>query len=357
MKNHAWDGLSTRQPYDRGQEMRPNLRQIAEALGISVTTVSRALKDGPEVHPATIERVKQAAREVGYTPNFHGQALRTGRTYTITLILPLETREHLSDLAKVPLIEGMTTAAQERGYSLLVLSTTPEEDPLLSLQRLIQSGATDGVVITRIKAHDPRLEYLRLAKIPFVAFGRAGGRSDYSYVDIDNEGMGRKAVEYLAGKGRRRIALGLLSRDDQSSAMRLSGYRAGLISAGIAFDEKLVGYNEFTLADSERFAASVLGLEDPPDAFICANELGLLGTVSALRERGLVPGKDILLIARDTTGMYRFLSIPIFAHVVDMSNVGSSIVDALIKRVETPEGDPIAQVVEGEFRHYPGPAK
>lgn len=111
---------------------RPNLRQIANSLGLSVTTVSRALKEGPEVHPRTRARVQKAAAKAGYAPNIHGLALRTGRTRTIAAILPLETRAYVADLAKVPLIEGMTLAASENGYALSIFSTGPEEDQLWS---------------------------------------------------------------------------------------------------------------------------------------------------------------------------------------------------------------------------------
>ncbi|MBZ9822224.1 LacI family DNA-binding transcriptional regulator [Mesorhizobium sp. CA4] len=114
-----------------------------------MTTVSRALKEGPEVHPRTRARVQKAAAKAGYTPNIHGLALRTGRTRTIAAILPLETRAYVADLAKVPLIEGMTLAASENGYALSIFSTGPEEDQLWSLQRLVQSGISDGIIITR----------------------------------------------------------------------------------------------------------------------------------------------------------------------------------------------------------------
>ena len=119
-----------------------NLSQIARHLGLSVTTVSRALKDGPEVHPETRTRVQAAAAEFGYVPNLAGRALRTGRTGNLTAILPLETQGSLSDIAKLPLIEGMTVAAQRAGYALSVASTTPEEDARSGLLRVLNAGAT-----------------------------------------------------------------------------------------------------------------------------------------------------------------------------------------------------------------------
>lgn len=332
---------------DRG---RPNLRQIADRLGLSVTTVSRALKDGPEVHPKTIARVKEAAAAAGYAPNFHGQALRTGRTHTIALILPLETRAYLADLAKVPLIEGMTLAAQENGYALSVYSTSPEEDRLKSLERLIQSGSSDGIIITRMTAQDSRIAFLRQRGIPFVTFGRSADPEGYAHVDIDNEAMGFEATGRLIAAGHSRIALQLLSRDDHSSALRLRGYLRALEQAGLPPDPALVGYDDFTMADSESFFERMLDLAPPPTGLICANELGLLGALSALRKRNLHPGRDVGIVARDNTDICRYLALPVLAHFVDMAEVGRLIVTALLQQIAAPEAPPAQILVQGEFR-------
>lgn len=126
-----------------------------------MTTVSRALKDGPEVLPSTNARVKEAAKRVGYVPNHNAQALKTGKTRTLAAVLPMETRDYLSDLAKLPLIEGMTLAARDAGYSLSVYSTTPDDDPLEGLRRIIRARGADGLIITRMLSDDPRVKLLR----------------------------------------------------------------------------------------------------------------------------------------------------------------------------------------------------
>jgi LacI family transcriptional regulator len=161
---------------DMAATRRPNLRQIAIALDLSVTTVSRALKDGPEVHPDTITRVKAAAQSAGYVPNLHGRALRTGQTRTLTAILPMETRDYLSDISKLPLIEGMTLAARETDYSLTIFSATPDEDPQDNLAKVLHSGIADGVVITRMLAADPRIAFLRRHTVHHVRAQRRRAR-------------------------------------------------------------------------------------------------------------------------------------------------------------------------------------
>lgn len=333
---------------------RPNLRQIANSLGLSVTTVSRALKDGPEVNPRTRARVQKAAAKAGYAPNIHGLALRTGRTRTIAAILPLETRAYVADLAKVPLIEGMTLAASENGYALSIFSTGPEEDQLWSLQRLVQSGISDGIIITRMAAKDPRIAFLKERSIPFVAFGRSATKPDYAYIDVDNEGMVRDAATKLIAQKHRRIALQLLTRDDESCEQRLRGYRQALAKAKLPFDPALVGHEEFTMAASESFFESVLDLPIPATALMCSSELGLLGAISALRKRGLVPGRDVGLFVRDNTRLSKYLAVPLLTHFVDLAEAGRLAVDALLRQIEDP-GSPLTQIVmSGHFERYRG---
>lgn len=330
---------------------RPNLRQIATELGLSVTTVSRALKDGPEVRPDTIQRVKAAAAAAGYMPNLHGRALRTGLTRTLTAILPMETRDYLSDIAKLPLIEGMTLAAREKGYSLSVYSTTPEEDPQENLSRVIQTGGADGIIITRMVSEDPRIPFLLDRGIPFITFGRSGSAHDYAFVDVDNEGIAFEATRLLLDKGCRRIALQLLTREDQSSAARLSGYHKAMIEAGLLVDPHLVGHEDFTMEASEGWIARLLDLPDPPTGLICANELGLLGALGATRRKGLVVDRDFHIVVRDNTHMCRYLSVPLVAHAVDMVAVGRSLVMGLIGQIEQPDVGPLQLLVNGKLEY------
>ncbi|CUX70473.1 MULTISPECIES: LacI family DNA-binding transcriptional regulator [Agrobacterium] len=331
---------------------RANLKKIASELGLSVTTVSRALKDGPEVHPKTIARVKIAANAAGYVPNLHGRALRTGQTRTLSAILPLETRDYLSDLAKLPLIEGMTLAAQESGYSLSISSTTPDDDPYENLKRVIQAGSADGIIITRMVANDPRPPFLLERHIPFVAFGRSGSHLNYAYVDIDNEKIAYEAVQMLVAEGCRSIALQLLTLEDQYSAMRMAGYSRAMAEAGLEIDPRLIGYQEFTMAASERWVGKLLDLPDPMSGLICANELGLLGALSALRQRNLVPGRDVRIVVRDNTQICRYLSVPLIAHSVDMVAVGRNLVESLIHQIERPEMPPQQLVMFGELQRF-----
>ncbi|MER8959222.1 LacI family DNA-binding transcriptional regulator [Mesorhizobium sp. M0701] len=326
-----------------------NLKQIAAELSLSVTTVSRALKDGPEVQPSTIARVKEAAKRVGYLPNHHGRALKTGRTQTLTAVLPMETRDHLSDLLKLPLIEGMTLAARQAGYSLSIYSTTPDDDPVESVQRQLQAHSADGLIITRLVSADPRVKLLLDKRMPFVAFGRTDLDIAYPYVDVDNEQIAYEATRRLMDKGCRRIALQLLVPEDQTSAMRLSGYGRAMAEAGIPIDQSLIGHGMFTMESSAGWFDRLLASSDPPTGLACANELGLLGALHALGKRGLTPGRDVHIVTRDSTRLARFLPAKIGVHSVDMAGVGRKLIEVLESRIINPLGPVETVLVQGRF--------
>ncbi|WP_027167779.1 LacI family DNA-binding transcriptional regulator [Mesorhizobium sp. WSM3224] len=326
-----------------------NLKQIAAELSLSVTTVSRALKDGPEVHPLTTARVKEVAKRVGYVPNHHGRALKTGRTLTLTAVLPMETRDYLSDLAKLPLVEGMTLAARRAGYSLSIYSTTPDDDPVESVQRLLQAHSADGLIITRLVSGDPRVKLLLDELIPFVAFGKTDLDTAYPYVDIDNEQIAYEATRWLMDKGCRRIALQLLVPEDQASTMRLAGYGRAMAEAGIPIDQSLIGHGMFTMESSAAWFDRLLGSPNPPTGLACANELGLLGALHVLGKRGLAPGSDVHIVTRDSTRLARFLPAKIGVHSVDMAGIGRTLVEVLERRIANPLGPVETILFNGEF--------
>ncbi|AZO74371.1 MAG: LacI family DNA-binding transcriptional regulator [Mesorhizobium sp.] len=326
-----------------------NLKQIAAELSLSVTTVSRALKDGPEVHPSTVARVKEVANRVGYVPDHHGRALKTGRTMTLTAVLPMETSDYLSDLAKLPLIEGMTLAARQTGYSLSIYSTTPDDDPVESMRRLLQARSADGLIITRMVSGDPRIKLLLDQGIPFVTFGRTDVDAAYPYVDIDNEQIAYDATRRLMGKGCRRIALQLLVAKDQASAARLKGYQRAMAEAGLPIDQSLIGHGTFTMESSAAWFDRLLASSDPPTGLACANELGLLGALHALGRRGLEPGRDVHIVTRDNTRLSRFLPANIGVHSVDMAAVGHKLIELLEDRIANPLGSVATVLFEGEF--------
>ena len=148
-----------------------SLKEIAQELGLSLTTVSRALNGYSDVSGKTRELVVAAAKARGYRPNPSALRLATGRTNAIGVVYPLTTND-ISDPLFLDVVGGMTTRLDKAGFDLLIISAMPGEE-MRPYVRMIEGRRVDALIVARTLMHDPRLEYLSERGYPFVAYGRS----------------------------------------------------------------------------------------------------------------------------------------------------------------------------------------
>ena len=172
------------------------IRQLAEELQLSIGTVSRALNDRPDVNPETRARVKAAAARLGYVPNQSGRSLRSGRTGIVAVVIPTQGTPS-ADSGLFNVLEGVRRTLLRHSLDLILLFRGPDEDPLESLQRIVQRRIADAVIVSQTTADDPRLAYLNAAGIDYVAFGRSEGVPDCPFVDFDFETIYGSVVDMV----------------------------------------------------------------------------------------------------------------------------------------------------------------
>jgi len=326
----------------------PGLRDLARQLDLSVTTVSRALKDGDDVKPETIARVKEAARRSGYVPNLHGLSLRTGKTHTICAILPMVTTGQLGDIGKMPLVEGMTAALDASNYSLTMLSTLPNADPMEAVRQAVEGRQCDGLVITRMHAQDQRAKYLLERDFPFVAFGQTELFTPIPYLDVDNDDFAYRATRRLIERGHRRIVLQTPPLEYVYAARRVLGYRRALAEAGLPYDAGLVSIGDLGIDESRTAAANFLSLGEPPTAFICATEICALGTLAGLKAVGRRAGRDVTVVSRDSTAMTAHFDPPLTSYLVSMEHIGQRLIEMLLARINGADAATLQEIVKVE---------
>lgn len=183
---------------------RPTLRTIAFMTGLGVTTVSRALKDAPEIGLDTRKRVQMVARQVGYRPNRAGVRLRTGKTNVVSLIL--DTQEQLGGFVS-DIIYGISEALVDTPYHLIVTPYSRNNDPMEPVRYVVETGSADGIIISRTQPNDPRVHYMTERGFPFATHGRTSGGVEHPFHDFDNHAFASIAVQRLIRAGRRRLAL------------------------------------------------------------------------------------------------------------------------------------------------------
>ncbi len=281
-----------------------NLKELSALLGLSQTTVSRALNDYPEVSEATRRRVKEAARANNYTPNTRAKGLATGRSMAIGHVIPISTRHEIVNPIFADFIAGAGEIYTAGNYDML-LSVVPDVDEERTYRTLAARGSVDGVILHGPHADDRRIPLLRELGLPFVVHGRAGHEEDsYSWVDVNNTRAFRRATDFLLDLGHRRIALvnGLESMD--FARRRRAGYEAALKARGITPDPALMRSEEMTEDYGWRAARDMLADENPPTAFAVSSMLTAIGVRRAIGDAGLEMGRDVSVVIHDDVLSY-----------------------------------------------------
>jgi DNA-binding LacI/PurR family transcriptional regulator len=303
------------------------IRQLANELGLSIGTVSRALNDRPDVSPETRERVKAAALRAGYVPNQSGRSLRSGRTGIVAAVIPTAGFVASVDSGLFKVLEGARRTLLRQALDLIVLFRGPDEDPLANLQRIVQRRIVDAVIISQTTPADPRLAYLKAAGVDFVAFGRSAAVEGYPYVDFDFEAAGAEAARVFAAGGHRRLALALSQNplnyeDVLTAAFRAAADRLGLEPVRV-----------FRTRESRLEPAARAILADPaaaPTAVLASHESIAAGLYADLAATGLRIGEQVSVVSIFPTIDTRTLT-PELAHFdADLDAVGIALAERLI---------------------------
>ncbi|KPQ13174.1 MAG: LacI family transcriptional regulator [Rhodobacteraceae bacterium HLUCCO18] len=215
-----------------------NLRELAESLGLSQTTVSRALNGYPEVREQTRARVLAAARAANYTPNTRARRLATGRAMTIGHVIPLSGRTEMVNPIFADFLAGAGEVYAREGYDML-LSVVGADGAEDAYRQMAANGSVDGVMVQGPQIDDPRIPLLQELGLPFIVHGRTNAASDYSWLDVANIRAFRRATEFLLDFGHRRIALINGQENFDFAARRRAGYEEAFAARGIATDPAL----------------------------------------------------------------------------------------------------------------------
>ncbi|KQN69822.1 substrate-binding domain-containing protein [Devosia sp. BK] len=277
------------------------LKELAEHLGLSQTTVSRALNGYPEVKEATRLRVSEAALELGYRPNASALRLATGRASAVGMVLrgADELGPHMSEF-----LSGLGGRMATQDIDIVVTTVASQQEELAAYRRLAASQRVDAMILHSPTLNDERAELLMDLKIPFVLHGRTNATRPVAWLDIDNTGGLERATSHLLDLGHRRIALLNGVKGRTFAEHRELGYMAALSARGVAFDPALMGNTAFTDEVAFRMAQSMLELRPRPTAFLAGSMMTALGVFRAIRQAGMTLGTDVSMIAHDDVFPY-----------------------------------------------------
>jgi LacI family transcriptional regulator len=290
--------------------MPVTLKDIAERVGKSVPTVSRALGNYADISPETRAEVQRVAQELGYAPSATALNLRKQRTGTISLIMPTHGQVRFSDPFFSEFLNGIVETATAHEVELLI-SASQEEDTNTAYLKQIRSRRTDGFIVVRTQRHDSRIKLLLDHDMPVVAYGRTADVGNLCFVDEDGTHGIRQIVDHLAALGHRRIAYVSEPTSFMKAFHRMDGYYQGLYANQLPVEPALFVQANFRQHSGRQSAAKLFDLPELPTAIVAANDLLALGVMHEAQSRGLEVGRDVSITGFDDIQLAEFAHPPL----------------------------------------------
>ncbi len=317
-----------------------NLKELSAKLGLSQTTISRALNGYPEVSEATRRRVIEAADTYNYRPSTKAKALATGRSMAIGHVIPVSTTHEIVNPIFSDFIAGAGEIYAANGYDLL-MSVVSDDEEAKAYRDLAAKASVDGVIIHSPRRHEPRISLLQETGLPFVVHGRASEEeSDYCWVDVNNRRAFHRAAEFLMDLGHRRIALVNGNEEMDFAARRRDGYVHALEERDLPVDESLMRSDDMTEVYGYTAARNLLASSDRPTAFLVSSIITSIGVRRAAEEAGLKLGRDVSLITYDDELSYlgNGGDEPIFTALrSSVREAGRRSAEMLLERINDPD--------------------
>lgn len=320
------------------------IKEIAELAGVSKATVSRVLNAKQGVHPETREKVEQVIKAHAYTPNLVAQGLSLKRTRNIGLVVAHTASRLSSHLFFLEFLRGISSFLNEKGFRLVLATANSEEDYEDSCRNMAQDGVVDGVILLGIRSNDVRLQHFLDAGVPCITVGRPIGYPEVDYVDSDNEGGTRTAVEYLLQLGYEKVLFVNGPQDHVASIAREQGYKAALRGHSLPIDKRYIIHGDFSFESG--YAAvrdgTVTNLEF--SAVFAASDLAAMGAITALKESGIQAGKDASVIGFDDIPYASFFDPPLTTVHQPICEMGEEAGRLLLLRLDGDVQGPLTKV-------------
>lgn len=298
---------------------------LAKDLGLSVSTVSRALNGYPDVAEATRERVAERAQALGYKPHPGARRLKSGKSGAVGVVLPATPQGgQFIDAMYSSLLGGTASVLEANGYSLMATShgecTSAQE--ISVYENFIRSGWFDAFVIVRTRLDDPRIALAQQHKVPFVTYGRCLSASQYAWVDTDNERAFYMAAQRQISFGHRRIALLNGPAEYTFAQLRQTGYERALREARLPLYPEWIMHGPVTENSGFAMATQLLAQADRPTALLCATDSVAIGAMAACRAAGLRVGRDVSIMGYGNSDAGGYANPPLTTIAHDVHDNG-----------------------------------
>ena len=315
----------------------PTIRDIANASGVSVATVSYVLNNGPRpVHPETRERVREQMDLLGYHPNAIARSLFTGRTNTVGVVLYTYGVSNPVASPYFTLILGgiLESASLLRKSTMLMLEPITEEST--QHMNMYCDGRSDGLLFIAPPETSKIVKAMSTRKLPYILVSDSYADSNVATIDINNADAAKKMVQHIIGRGHKRVAIFNGDHRLDSAASRNTGYKEALHDAGLEYDPSLDIKGYYTEISGHESGLTLLKLpqSERPTAIFCCNDQIALGALRAARELNLRVPQDISIAGFDDIPNAAESNPPLTTVRQPLYRMGQEAVKMLFKRVD-----------------------
>jgi DNA-binding LacI/PurR family transcriptional regulator len=310
------------------------IRDIAKTLGISKSTVSRALNNHFDVNPETARKVRELATQIDYHPNLLAQHLKQQRTNTIGVVIP-ETVNRF--FAKA--VGGIQEVANRAGYNVMICQSNETLATERNNLQTLMASKVDGLLISvsrETNRHD-HLQYAIDKEMPIVFFDRIVEELNASQVYSDNYDISFEGTEHLIAQGCKRIAFVAGYQHLYNSRNRLNGYLDALKKHNIKISEPLIVHSDFTSSNIEEYTRHLLNLRQKPDAIFAINDMAALEIMHIIKKRGLSIPNDVAVLGFNNETICRLVEPTLSSIDHPAFDMGVAAAEILLKQISKKE--------------------
>ncbi|MFS4468950.1 LacI family DNA-binding transcriptional regulator [Maribacter sp. 2210JD10-5] len=257
------------------------LKLLAQELGLSISTVSRALANHPDISDKTKEKVNQLAKDFDYAPNIFARGLRSHKSHILGVIVP-----NISHLFTSTILKGVLDEAEDLGYKVIVSDSKYSEAKQTEMLHTMQQFGVDGILLSLARKTVSVDNILKFSKrLPLVLFDKVSDKVPCTQVVINEEEAAFNAVDHLIQTGKRKIAIIKETENSFNSEMRFAGYLRALRENNIDLDEKMViSTEDISIENGKRSAHLLLSLKNRPDGIFAITDGAAIGAIKALHK-------------------------------------------------------------------------
>jgi len=318
------------------------IKDIAQMLKISVSTVSRALKDNPEISQKTRKEVQDLAKKLNYVPNPIAVALKTRKSNTIGVIVPKIVSTFFSNV-----VSAIEDVADKYGYHVLVSSSNEKMIKEMKNINVFIATRVDGVILSLSRETESfeHIQRIRDNDIPLVLFDRTTKELDVPKVVADDADAAFIAVDHLIKGGAKRVALLTGPGHLLIGRNRMRGYLNALTKHNIEINSDYICRSNLSVKGAKEATSKLLDMTNPPDAIFGINDDLAIGAIEACKERGMDIPKDISIVGFSNTKRSQYMKPSLSTMNQNPTEVGRRAAELLFEQLRDPKNHIIREEI------------